>query len=86
MRQKLYFDVSHLLQIRQTDEGETETESGRDRETRHCKEGKRKWLCVSVYPVASAIKVVLHRAFRTSTISQATLANNFFKTSVLCAC
>lgn len=40
---------------------------------------------VRVYPVANAIKVVLHKAFRASTISQVTLANNFFKTSVLCA-
>lgn len=39
-----------------------------------------------MYPVASAIKVVLHRAFRASAISRVTLANNFFKTSVLCAC
>jgi len=43
-------------------------------------------VCECMYPVASAIKVVLHRAFRASTTSQVTLANNFFKTSVLCAC
>ena len=51
------------------------------------RENGSEYICVcvsvSVRPPASGIKVVLRRAFRAPNINQVTLANNYFKTSVL---